>query len=197
MQKSGRMVSMNDLDCCLVAIHEKKVKNDSNCNKILHLPFSDITVNLYNFTIVNKKQEIRLIKKSEILGNLCRLRPLESPKAQGQLEPICFERIKSNYSSKCTELSAFTMPIEAESNNNMEQYFANNWLEYGNLWSQKIKNNNLALPTPEEMLLGLYQWLCHQLKEYKNKFEKGDEQIALINNFKNFKTIIDEIKNAI
>lgn len=27
--------------------------------------------------------------------------------------------------------------------------FANTWLEYGNIWSRKVKNDILALPSPE------------------------------------------------
>ena len=39
--------------------------------------------------------------------------------------------------------------------------FADNRLQYGFLWAREIKVDQEAFPTPEEMLVGLYKWLCN------------------------------------
>ena len=44
--------------------------------------------------------------------------------------------------------------------------FADSRLEYGLRWAREIKKNVNAFPTPEEMLIGIYQWLCDQLNGY-------------------------------
>lgn len=75
--------------------------------------------------------------------------------------------------------------------------FANTWLEYGNIWSRKVKNDILALPSPEEMLIGLYEWLCEQLRESKKHLEKNDQKKAINTQFKNFREMIEQIKTAI
>lgn len=83
---------LNDLDCCLISIHEKKIeqykkekKITTTVDKLIHinktkkvqessskhprhlivLPFSDMKVNLYNYSIKNKNQEIRMLKKKD------------------------------------------------------------------------------------------------------------------------------------
>jgi len=67
IQRSGLKVSMNDLDCCMIVIHERKIKNNpTETKKILNLPFTDINVNLFNYTITNKKDEIRFLEKTKI-----------------------------------------------------------------------------------------------------------------------------------
>ena len=97
-QANGRLVPLNDLDCCLIAIQEKKIvltydkqktiqitnkkdkkdkkpkkKNNAakksgknkqdDSSKLIVLPFTDMKVNLYNFTVLNKLKETRLIIK--------------------------------------------------------------------------------------------------------------------------------------
>ena len=39
--------------------------------------------------------------------------------------------------------------------------FADSRLEYGLMWGRLIKEDEDAFPTPEEMLIGLYNWLCN------------------------------------
>ena len=71
--------------------------------------------------------------------------------------------------------------------------FADKYWEYGNLWSKEIKTSSNSFPTPEEMLLGLYKWLCDQLNDSVRHLKEKDKKIALRNQFKKFKLLIDEI----
>ena len=43
---------------------------------------------------------------------------------------------------------------------NKTKTFADNRLEYGITWAREIKGDVEAFPTPEEMIIGLYKWLC-------------------------------------
>ena len=65
-QDSGREVPLNDLDCCLITIQEKKILKNKSEKPFVILPFANMKVNLYNYTILNKLKETRLILKSKI-----------------------------------------------------------------------------------------------------------------------------------
>ena len=43
--------------------------------------------------------------------------------------------------------------------------FADSRLQYGKTWAVQVKQDEDAYPSPEEMLIGLYKWLCNQLEE--------------------------------
>ena len=62
---------LNDLDSCLISIEDKKQKERKenqikHSKTVLSLPFSDMRVNMYNFTVLNKLKETRLIKTVQI-----------------------------------------------------------------------------------------------------------------------------------
>ena len=80
---------------------------------------------------------------------------------------------------------------------NETKTFADSRLEYGFTWSEKVKGYRSVFPTPEEMLIGLYKWLCDQLedgmKDLKEEWMKKDRR----DHFKKFKVMINEIKNCI
>ena len=57
------------------------------------------------------------------------------------------------------------VPNSIGSSDNNKSYsnvktFTDKYWEYGGLWSKEVKKNSSSFPTPEEMLLGLYKWLC-------------------------------------
>ena len=52
---------LNDLDCCLITIQLKKIRDKVDLKHQISLPFTDMKVNLYSFTVQNKIKEIRVI----------------------------------------------------------------------------------------------------------------------------------------
>ena len=62
--------------------------------------------------------------------------------------------------SKNSPLDDMTKSV-VEIEENKTKTFADNRLAYGITWAREIKGNVEAFPTPEEMLVGLYKWLCN------------------------------------
>lgn len=74
---------MNDLDCCLIVIKEKKLKKDPNQSQMLDLPFNEFKMNFYNYTARNKKLELKAFVKAPLNNRNERQRPDDSYKNQG------------------------------------------------------------------------------------------------------------------
>lgn len=53
------------------------------------------------------------------------------------------------------------------------------------------------MPTPEEILTGLYKWLCNQLRKKQSEQSENDQKVALTNQFRKFRDMIEQIKNSI
>ena len=71
---------------------------------------------------------------------------------------LVFEKQES-INSPLTGFSKF-VPLSKNKLEPNVKAFAIQCKEYGKRWSQKVKGNPKAMPTPEEILLGLYRWLC-------------------------------------
>ena len=72
------------------------------------------------------------------------------------------EQESTNTSARPHQLDHFNKSIEKNKIDALT--FANHIMEYGFKWAREVKGHPLELPTPEEMLVGLYTWLCDQLK---------------------------------
>ena len=153
---------------------------------IIVLPFSNIKVNLYSYTVLNKLRETRLLIEQKD-----KVRPTKNYKTEEsndhakdlvkKMENNNTNRsqcMQSSGSKAISSLTSKTNTVELKSIMNSfgqtlntkkqidvlkMQTFAKECLEYGYLWSVKIKGKKqgeLALPTTEELQLGLYKWLC-------------------------------------
>ena len=68
---------------------------------------------------------------------------------------------------------------------------------YGRTWALKKHKNELILPTPNEILNGLYVWLAMQFDDHFKKLPEGIAQNALRNDYKKFKGFFDQMKELL
>ena len=102
-----------------------------------------LTLNLETMTVTNKYGENKKLVKAKINDR--------------------FDRPRSESEYKNSSIYQFAIKLDREEQ--QDNTFQEEAKAFGYKWSEQVKGDYLALPSVEEMLVGIYTWLNTQLAE--------------------------------
>lgn len=122
---------------------------------------------MYTMTITNMKNEVKILKQSAPIDRMMRRRCVTAIKNQGII-------IQSK-----------------EDRNGLAKEFG----EFGNIWAKKYKNEKTALPSLDDLLQGLLQWLVRQIEAMVIQANSNIVRKNIIRNSRrNLQTIFEAVE---